>query len=130
MTPETIFYNWLRAHWTYADIWRIESTTGSGIPDCHVTVGTGKDFDTENSFEFWLELKACPSGNVQLRKNQYARCMRKAQVGGKVILMNRDPKTKIIQTWIFPFKVEPGRLDHVRIVDKSVGNPPGIPAHS
>lgn len=76
---EKKFYEWLRPYLP-GHYQRIETTTGSGVPDLNVCyLGT----------ETWVELKAPLDGKVLLRKEQYAWMKRRCHDGGRCIVMAR-----------------------------------------
>lgn len=113
MPPEVTFSKWLKRNFPDWDIQRIETTTGAGIPDAHIAIP-----DEPLTIELWAELKTHPITNVQLRKQQYAWLNKRASKGGNAWVFNRDPKKRIIQAWKAPFRVTPGRKDHVKIVSE------------
>ena len=76
-TDEHKFYMWLKQGLKVfaCDIQRIETSTGSGVPDLNVCY-EGK--------EVWVELKA---NNKLLRKEQHAWAMRRAHHYGRVFCL-------------------------------------------
>lgn len=59
---------------------RIESSTGSGIPDINV-----RWMDQE----FWIESKANPGPSAHIRPAQYAWMLRRARAGGLCFIIHR-----------------------------------------
>lgn len=108
--PEAKFYQWLKRTFSRWDFQRIETTTGLGVPDVHICAYQGTD---KVPVEFWAELKALPLTNVQIRKYQFAFMARRP--GANCWVINRDPKQKIISAWKYPFSIEAGQRDHVKI---------------
>jgi hypothetical protein len=80
MTPETKFNRWVADRLLYdAHIQRIETSTGSGIPDMNICW---------HGREFWAESKvATPGGNVLLRPFQWAWLKRRQSHGGKSVIL-------------------------------------------
>jgi hypothetical protein len=107
--PEAAFYDWIKSNipWFFQ---RIETTTGSGIPDI---------WSAHQGESLWIELKALPATNLQIRKAQYA-WMTKAHWNGiHTWIWNRNPRRKtVIQAWVTPFEVEPGKKDHLKITSQ------------
>lgn len=111
MAKESAFYNWLKTQLWDWHLQRIETTTGSGVPDvigCHERRAV------------WIELKNLPRTNVQLRKAQWAwlhadcfpRCL--------TLILNRAPNESEISIWIFRPHMEHAltKEGHVKIVDE------------
>lgn len=75
---------------------RLESTTSNGIPDINFCLNGG--------YELWIETKiGCPDKHdVILRKEQYAWGMRRAQVGGHVLILAYCQCHEKISTFKFP----------------------------
>lgn len=95
MKPEQAFYQMIRPH-LLGHVQRIENTAGDGAPDLNICYG-GK--------EMWVELKVAISGEVVLRKEQYAWMTRRHQNLGKcfVIALHGD----LIRIYVAPFDVTP-----------------------
>ena len=108
-TPEATFFDWLKRSFPW-QFQRIETTTGIGVPDlwvCH------------RGFQLWIELKAAPNTNVQIRKSQYAWITRMQWQGIRTWIFNRDPKRKeVILAWCPHFEVEEGRKDFLKITSQ------------
>lgn len=79
---------------------RIETTTGTGVPDLNICAG---------GLETWVELKMVNRNcTVLLRKEQHAWIKRRHAVGGKVMVWAHNPVTSSL--WYFAgysIKVEP-----------------------
>ena len=105
--PEANFYDaFKRNHPTW--FWqRIEDSISSGMPDVLCVPAMEQPV--------FIELKALPWTNVQLRKSQVAWITEFASKGGLVWVFNRDPKTKIIHGYRAPFPIVKGRKDHGKI---------------
>ena len=82
---EAKFSSWLMQHWLSGDgvhAQRIETTTGSGIPDINFCV---------RSLEGWIETKVfTPSGTVLLRPYQRAWMHRRKMAGGECFVVALD----------------------------------------
>lgn len=106
-TPEQTFYDWLKRNFKW--FWqRIETATASGVPDI---------LAMHKGVVLIIETKALPQTNVQLRKAQYAWIAKAYYSNVRVWVFNRNPKRpNKIQAWHAPFKVKPGKKDHVKII--------------
>jgi hypothetical protein len=93
---EAKFSSWLMQHWLSGEgvhAQRIETTTGSGIPDINFCV---------QGFEGWLETKVfTPGRRVLLRPYQRAWMHRRLIAKGEVFIVALDEKTGIVHCWIF-----------------------------
>jgi hypothetical protein len=109
MPPEATFYDWLRRNLKdRCHFQRIETTTGSGVPDVQLTT-------KQPGFVVWIELKALSMTNVQIRNFQFAWIAQYPKWNAPIVL-NRCINTGIIGFWRYPFRVEYGRKGHVKIV--------------
>lgn len=106
MPPEKKFANWLRTNTPWFTQ-RIETTTGSGIPDLWVS---------HAGAYAWIELKAAPAYNVQIRISQYAWIMKAAYHNVEVWIMNKCPKDDKVSVWTEPFEVSAGKAGYLRLV--------------
>jgi|DEB0MinimDraft_10_1074344.scaffolds.fasta_scaffold225487_1 Holliday junction resolvase len=100
MNPESKFYRELKTAIKDVDFQRIETSTGSGVPDLNCCSFDGK--------ECWIELKVEQAGGkVFLRKEQYAWGFRRAKMWkGKVWVAARALRS--VRWYRFPhFQVEP-----------------------
>lgn len=91
MTPESKFNQWISHKLLFdAHVQRIETTTGSGVPDLNVCW---------YGIEFWAESKVeTPGGNILLRPFQWAWMKKRQNAGGKVILLaerNQDRPAQV-----------------------------------
>lgn len=94
MKDEQKFYQFLRKKLSGADLQRIETTTGSGVPDVNAIC---------RSVETWLELKVVLPRGILLRPEQYAWGMRRAKHGGKCMVLAWDKDNDIVLIHLFPF---------------------------
>ena len=87
--PESTFYFWLTMQFPEWHFQRIETSTGAGIPDCHVRA---YDPTTHLGYSFWVELKAIPKHTryLLLRKEQLAWIMRRATMKENVWVWRRN----------------------------------------
>lgn len=90
----------------------------NGIPDvwiCH----------RQGPLSYWLELKACPTTNIQVRSVQYAwACSRCTEHFGPLVL-NRDPKTRVVSIYHLPLaQVVQGRAGHLKILSEPLWRGP------
>lgn len=99
--PEQKFYARLRTQLVRANafIQRLEVTTGRGVPDLFIVIST-HDPKLNWATGFFIELKACPSTNLQIRSEQYA-WLRKANMHGVMcslvfLVINEDPNSREI----------------------------------
>lgn len=109
-TPEASFYEWIKSNlpWFFQ---RIETTTGSGIPDI---------WAAHSGRGIWIETKACPKNSVAIRSSQYAWMCKVLWNGVPTFVWNRNPKRKtLIQIWVTPFDVEPMKKEgYLRITSE------------
>lgn len=99
MNAERKFYDQIRAHLP-GHTQRIESSTGSGIPDLNGCF---------RGVEYWVEFKVAMSGETILRKEQYAWGMRRACASGGVWIVSLDIN---IVMWKYPITVIPRGISH------------------
>ena len=106
--PEANFYNTLVRNFPEWDFQRIETLTSNGVPDVHVCIPPGT--------EFWVELKApnTKNGATNLRMEQYAWGMKRANKGGNVWVFSKY--LNHIKAWRFPIEVAPSSKGHVSII--------------
>lgn len=116
MAKEKVFYEWLKKTFPHWDFQRIETSTGSGVPDCHIVAVDPDSKDPPQ--EFWAELKALPKTNIQIRKEQYSWIEKRSRKGAQTWIFNRDPKNKTVQVFRSPLFIETGRKNHVKLVSE------------
>ena len=105
--PEKNFYeSFKRTHkdWFWQ---RLEDSITSGIPDTLVV--------PRGEHAVFIEFKAIPASNVQIRASQAAWITAFSHNGGTVWVFNKCPKTNTIQGWLAPFKLVEGRKGHAKI---------------
>lgn len=135
--PEQKFYARLRIQLVRANafIQRLEVTTGRGVPDLFIVMPTlcsspGAGWATG----FFIELKACPSTNLQIRSEQYA-WLRKANMHGVMrslifLIINEDPNSREItvvpEYYLKDDCVSITQLRHVRL-NKGIEMADGMP---
>ena len=91
---------------------RIETTTGSGIPDINICL---------QSKEIWVEAKMVLPAGVILRKEQFAWGHRRVADGGQVFVLAYNANEWMFYIWKFPdIQVSPWHNDakYVRIDNK------------
>jgi hypothetical protein len=76
---------------------RIETSTGSGVPDMNVC---------HKGIEMWLELKVYTGGRVLIRREQHAWSLRRSFAGGSVNVVAWHPSS-IYHVWMPPWRVSP-----------------------
>lgn len=65
----------------------------------------------------YLELKALPHTNVQIRTSQYGWIRHNNRPRCRCFILNQDPKTSAIQVWDADcIKIEEGRKVHVKVI--------------
>ena len=116
-TPEQKFYQRIVRAFPTWDFQRIETTTGSGVPDIHVCAKTRSGV----AVTFWLETKIQKSKTTQIRKEQLAWTTKRGRLGDDVFIISLTPDDEV-KVWECPIKeFETGRKDHVKILDKPWG---------
>jgi hypothetical protein len=92
MTPEAKFSKWVVSNFLRdADVQRIETSTGSGVPDINVCY---------QGFEFWIETKIMtPSFKTLLRPYQGAWIQRRSAAGGSVFVFSLNEASDHLWIW-------------------------------
>lgn len=105
---ESLFYQKLKHSFPEWHFLRIENICGRGTPDLFCRVS--------GYFDIWVELKALPSTNVQIRGDQFAFLLEHGQYFNTPCwVWNGDYKKDVFTGWRWPFQIGEGRKGHVKI---------------
>tara|TARA_R110001592_G_scaffold258076_2_gene521812 strand:+ start:320 stop:718 length:399 start_codon:yes stop_codon:yes gene_type:complete len=113
MTPEQTLNRFIVEALPAAHCQRIESSTGSGIPD--INVRWRED-------EFWIESKANAGSIAHVRPAQFAWMMRRVNAGGTCFVIHRPSKQDTWNLYVITNKAqaEPYGKNHIKLLNCSV----------
>ncbi len=122
MTPEQTLNKFIRtALEPTCAVQRIETSTGSGIPDLNVC-WSGR--------EFWIESKANAGTCPHIRPAQYAWMLHRCSKGGICFVIHRPPNDPVWNIWVITDQCKeaiPQKAGWVKVVGASVHTGRGRP---